>query len=132
MTGSIEFEKVSFEDARKALETTVMADAAKGWRGKRAPEPVEPLLDATVRWMDELPAALRPVAVARDFPRIANRLCEWWKRPARCEEYFAQLLMDHRGGRKGFPHAVAMELSKLGAHHATLYPYRQSIWDDVV
>jgi hypothetical protein len=132
MTFLIDFEKVSFEDARKALEAKITADEAKGWRGERAPERIEPLLEVTVRWMDSLPASLRPVALARDFPRIANKLCESWKRPARCDEYFKQLLIDHRGGRKGFPAAVAMELSKLAAHHASLYPYRHSIWDDVL
>ena len=132
MTAPLEFEKVSFEDARKALETKTRVDEAKGWRGERAPERIEPFLEATVRWMDSLPASLRPVGLARDFPRIANKLGESWKRPARCDEYFEQLLIDHRGGRKGFPFAVATEVSKLATHYAALYPYRRSIWDDVL
>ena len=45
---------------------------------------------------------------------------------------FEQLLLDNRGGRKGFPPDVAMELSKLATHYAALYPYRRSIWDDVL
>jgi hypothetical protein len=132
MTSPIEFEKVSFEDARKSLDATFGGDEAKGWRGRRAPERLESLQEGTVRWMDSLPPSLRPETLARDFPRIANHLCELWKRPVRCDEYFEQLLIDRRGGRKGFPSAVAMELSRLAAHYAVIYPYRRSIWDDVV
>jgi len=132
MTAPLEFEKVSFEDARKVLEVKTRFDETGGWRGERASERTQPLLEVTLSWMESLPASLRPVALARDFPRIANKLCESWKRPARCDEYFEQLLIDHRGGRKGFPAALAMELSKLASHHASLYPYRRSIWDDVL
>jgi len=132
MQAPIEFEKVSFEDAKKALEVKTRSDEVKGWRGERAPERIEPLLDTTAHWLESLPGYLRPVALARDFARIANRLGELWKRPARCDEYFQDLLMDRRGGRKGFPPAVAMELSRLASHHASLYPYRHSIWDDVL
>ena len=132
MTSPIEFEKVSFVEAKAALDAQVRGDESKGWRGERAQERTEPLLQATVLWMDSLSAPLRPVALARDFPRIANRIAEIWKRPARCDEYFQQLLIDHRGGRKGFPAAVAMELSKLSSHHASAHPYRHSIWDEVL
>ena len=131
MTSPIEFEKVSFEEARKALETKTRSDEVKGWSGERAPERIEPVFEATARWMDSLPGHLRPVALARGYPRIANKLGELWKRPARGDEYFQQLLIDRRGGRKGFPPAVAMELTKLASHYASLYPYRLSIWDDV-
>jgi hypothetical protein len=132
MNTPIEFEKVSFEDARAALDAKARGDEGKGWGGRRAPERAEPLLEATVAWMDALPASLRPVALARDFPRIANRLGEIWKRPARCDEYFQQLLIDHRGGRKGFPAEVAMEISTLASHYAATHPYRRSIWDEVL
>lgn len=131
MTTPIEFEKVSFDDARQALEAQVRVDQVKGWHGERAPQRAESLVDATVRWLDSLPGYVRPVALSREFPRIANRIGELWKRPARCDEYFQQLLIDHRGGRKGFPRAVSMELSQLASHYASVYPYRHSIWDDV-
>ena len=38
MTSPIDFEKLSFDDASKALETKIRDDQAKGWRGERAPE----------------------------------------------------------------------------------------------
>ena len=128
----IEFEKVSFEEARKALETKVADDKAKGWRGERAPPRDEPLLEATERWMATLPTPMRPLQTVKFYPRIANRIAEFWKRPARCDEFFQGLMMDHRGGRKGFPSAVALELSSLAAYYAKVYPYRHSIWDDVL
>jgi len=132
MQGPIEFEKVSFDEARKALETKARSDDAKGWRGERAPQPPEALLEPTARWVQSLPGYVRPVALSREFPRIANRLGEIWRRPARCDEYLQSLLVDRRGGRKGFPPAVAMELSNLAAHYAVIHPYRHSIWDDAL
>ena len=132
MQATIEFEKVSFDEARKALDTQTRSDEAKGWRGERAPERIEPLLEPTARWMESLPGCLRPVALARDFSRIANRLGDLWKRPAQCDQYLQDLLLDRRGGRKGFPSAVATELSKLAEHYASVHPYRHSIWDDVL
>lgn len=128
----IEFEKVSFDEARKALETKVREDAAKGWHGERAPQPAEPVFEATARWMQTLPAALRPVETAKAYPRIVNRLAELWKRPSRCDAYFQTLMLDDRGGRKGFPPAVALELSALATHYEKVYPYRHSIWDDAL
>jgi hypothetical protein len=132
MPSTSDFGKLSFSDASKALETKTRDDQAKGWRGERAPAANEPLMEFTTSWIDSLPLSLRPVALARDFPRIANTIAVIWKRPARADEYFQQLLLDNRGGRKGFPPDVAMELSKLAAHHAALFPYRRSIWDDVI
>ena len=89
-----------------------------------------PLLDATVAWIAQLPEHLRPVELARDFPRIANRLCETWRRPSACERYFDDLLVDRRGGRKGFPLKIASELTELRAHYARLYPAGHGAWSD--
>jgi hypothetical protein len=132
MEPPIEFERVSFDDARKALETKLREDQAKGWSGERAPQPPEPLFEATARWMETLPSTLRPAEMAKTYPRIANRLADLWKRPSRCEGYFQTLMLDTRGGRRGFPPAVAMEISALAAHYAKVYPYRHSIWNDVL
>jgi len=64
------------------------------------------------------------------FPRIANRLCETWKRPSVCEHYFDELLVDRRGGRKGFPLKIASELTELRAYYARLYPADHGAWSD--
>ncbi len=130
--GSLEFERISIEEANKAIDRRVRPATVKDWDGDRRPAPAEPLNDATVAWLGSLSFDLRPRALARQFPRIANRLCELWKRPAQCDAYFKTLIMDERGGRKGFPPEVATELSTLAAHYSSVYPYRHSIWDDVL
>jgi hypothetical protein len=132
MEPPIEFEKVSFDEAKQALETKLREDKAKGWHGERAPQPAEPLFESTARRMETLPRTLRPVELAKTYPRIANRIADLWKRPSRCDAYFQTLMLDSRGRRQGFPPAVAMEISTLVAHYAKVYPYRHSIWDDVL
>ncbi len=82
------YDKLSFTDASKALEIQARDDQAKGWHGERAPEVSEPLLEFTTAWIESLPPSLRPVALPRDFPRIANTLAVVWKRPARAERVF--------------------------------------------
>jgi hypothetical protein len=128
----LEFERISIEEATQAIDRRVRPGNVKDWDGERRPAPVEPLAEPTAAWLASLPAAVRPSQLARQFPRIANRVCELWKRPAQCDAYFKTLIMDHRGGRKGFPPAVANELATLAAHYASVYPYRHSIWDDVL
>jgi len=129
---SLDFERISIDEANKAIDRRVRPATVKDWDGERRPTPAEPLNDATVAWLGSLPFNLRPRALARQFPRIANRLCELWKRPAQCDAYFKKLIMDERGGRKGFPPEVAAELSTLADHYSSVYPYRHSIWDDVL
>jgi hypothetical protein len=75
---------------------------------------------------------LRPLETAKAYPRIVNRIAELWKRPTHCEVYLQALMLDKRGRRKGFPPAVALEISTLASHYAKVYPYRHSIWDDVI
>jgi hypothetical protein len=132
MIKPLEFERISIEEANKAIDRRVRPATVKDWDGERRPAPAEPLDDATVAWLASLPFDVRPRALARQFPRIANRLWEMWKRPAQCDAYFKKLIVDERGGRKGFPPEVAAELSTLAAHYSTVYPYRHSIWDDVL
>jgi len=127
---SLEFEKVSVDDARKALDGPSKAEATpKIVRRSADANPV--LLDATVAWMNELPYAARPTELAQRYPRIANSIAELWRRVARCEEYLDSLLVDQRGGRQGFPPAVGHELAALRAYYAELHPGQQSTWDMV-
>jgi hypothetical protein len=125
---SLEFEKISIDEARKNIDMIVRPQVANDWSRARAPQPRNALETATIQWMAGLPYEMRPRELSRQFPRIANRLCELWKRPAQCDPYFKELLVDNRGARKGFPMAVAMELSTLADHYATIYPYRGTVW----
>lgn len=76
--------------------------------------PPEPLWDATILWLTQLPESMWPLELARLFPRIANKLCGLWTNPALCNQYLAGLLMDSRdGAREGFPMRVAAEIAAL-------------------
>jgi hypothetical protein len=129
---SLEFEKVSVADARKALEGPPKTeDKDNAAPAVRRPGDVNPvLLDATIEWMAGLPYAVRPTELARRFPRIANSIAELWRRVSRCEEYLDSMVVDQRGDRKGFPPAVAMEITALRAYYAELHPRAKSTtWD---
>ena len=90
----------------------------------------EQLAEATTKWLASLPTDVQPVVLARDFPRIVNKLCELWKRPTLFDPYLLNLIFDQRGGRQGFPLSVASELVTLKAHYATVFPpSNRSIWD---
>ncbi len=132
MIKPLEFERVSIEEASQALDATRRPGSVQNWEGKRLPEAPAKLDEAAAAWLAALPASVRPKELARQFPRIANQLCLLWKRPSRCDAYFKQLVIDERGGRKGFPPEVAHEIATLRTHYATVYPYRHSIWDDTL
>jgi hypothetical protein len=132
MIKPLEFERISIEEANKAIERRVRPANVKDWDSDRPKVPPEPLAETTAAWLADLPPEVRPRELARTFPRIANRLCQLWKRPSQCDAYIKTLVMDERGGRKGFPPGVANELATLATHYATVYPYRHSIWDDAL
>jgi hypothetical protein len=132
MMKPLEFERISVEEAVKTIERNVRPSNVKDWDCDRRPRPAEPLTEAAAAWLASLSHEVRPLELARQFPRIANKLCALWKRPAQCDVYIRQLMMSDRGVRKGFPNEVAREISVLANHYATVYPYRHSIWDDVL
>jgi hypothetical protein len=125
---AIEFEKVSVADARPG-EPKHSDDRMSMFH--RVPEENNVLLNTTLTWMAGLPKDVRPMMLARRFPRIANSIAESWRRVARCEEYFDTLVVDSRGNRKGFPPEVARELIKLRGFYSTLHPDNRSVWDMV-
>lgn len=135
--GALEFEKVSLSDARKALDETGPAANAlprkeEHWEEQRKePSTSEPLGDAANAWMSELPEAVRPRQLALRYARLVNRLCKVWDEPARCERLLDDLMIDRRGGRKGFPLVVANELATLRDHYDKLHPHGKSAWEHV-
>jgi hypothetical protein len=64
-------------------------------------------------WLLRLPPKLRPVTLADAYPRVANRLARDWSDNFMLEVCFEDLLIDRRGGRRGFPPAVVRELKRL-------------------
>ena len=134
--GSLDFEKVSFTDARKALEETGPAAYAipkktENWEEKRAAPVSEPLSDEAAAWMAELPESVQPRQLALRYARLANRICEAWRTPLKCEKLLDELMMDRRGGRKGFPLQVANELATLRDHFHRLHHHGKSAWEHV-
>lgn len=118
------YEKVSVEDAKKALDEDRNNVRQLDWTHKRWRPPETTLLADTVAWLNDLPEGARPVEVARCYPRIVNDLCRLWKTPARWERYMESLLVVRREKRtrRGFPEPILKELAALSAHHAMLYP----------
>ena len=75
------------------------------------------LRERTFKWLATLPATVRPMATARQYARIVNRIGDLW---AHCEFtrlYFQSLLIDRRQGREGFPGVVRDELEVLQQYY---------------
>jgi hypothetical protein len=133
---ALDFEKVSIADARKALDESMKpADGSKrataDHERQRAPQPAESLRTTTMQWLLKLPTAVQPRQLQVRYPRIANRLASLWPEPARCEPYLDELITDKRGGRKGFPLAVAQEIATLRDHYHRLHHKGTVAWDHV-
>ena len=84
--------------------------------------PAQTLLAPTTRWLATLPLEVYPTALATCFPRIANALATFWARPDALTSYLSELLVDRRGGRKGFPLDVLDDLYQLKNYYARLHP----------
>ena len=136
---SFEFEKVSLDDARQALDDAVkpvggVSRAAVDHSQRRkagGPGGAEMLRTATLQWILKLPPHVQPRHLQVRYPRIANRLAAEWDHVAVCETYLESLLTDKRGGRKGFPLAVAQEIAGLRDYYFRLHHKNLTPWDHV-
>lgn len=77
----------------------------------------ESLSPLTPAWVRDLPRHVRPFELCMVYPRIANRIARSWDYVDLLESLFLELLVDHRGGRKGFPSAIALEILRLHSFH---------------
>jgi hypothetical protein len=135
-SGALEFEKVSLTDARKALEETGAAAYAvpkkhEDWEARRTQSATEQLGEEAHAWMAEMPESVRPNQLALRYARLANRLCSVWGDQKKCERLLDDLMIDRRGGRKGFPLPVANELATLRDHYFRLHHDGKSAWEHV-
>jgi hypothetical protein len=80
---------------------------------RRRSQPADRLLPLAEQWFDGFPAEVTPCALVSEFPRIANMLALQWRDRQACAAYFGELLVDRRGGRRGFPPAVQRDLERL-------------------
>lgn len=100
------------------------------WASRRKAQPVNVLLPATQRWLETLPEVVRPTTLAHKFPRIANRLAAAWSNPHESAACLRSLLVDERGGRKGFPGDVMDDLGDLREYLTQMNPLRDGVWSD--
>jgi len=115
------FETTDFAEARRALdEPPAGLEAARllrqpNWDSRRRPpQPTDhAILGRTVDWLLELAPNARPERLADSIPRIANALAERWPTPDAAAEYVSDLLIDRRGGRRGFPPEIKKEVVML-------------------
>jgi hypothetical protein len=89
----------------------------------------ENALPVTIEWAAKLPHDVRPMALIRGFPRIANFMAAAWQNPASLRPYLDELFVDRRGDRKGFPPEVMAELFALRGYFEELYPALDRRWD---
>lgn len=92
------------------------------WSRKRKTAPLDVILPSTLLWAGDLPKQVRPLALMRRHPRIANLLAANWNDPAAFHKYLGNLLVDRRGGRQGFSSEIKEELVRL----RTAYSLRTS------
>ena len=119
--GSLQFEVTDFSDARRALEEPPagleMARQVRPttWDSRRrAPLSTDHALGGrTLQWILSLRPDSRPVKLADSIPRIANEIAERWHDSEQTTGYLMSLLVDSRGGRKGFPSEIKRELVAL-------------------
>jgi hypothetical protein len=84
--------------------------STSGPSDRRRPQPLNQQLPATAKWAAALPAEVRLTALLQTIPRIANVIARLWQDDAGLRLYLDELLTDNRGGRRGFPPDVQLEL----------------------
>jgi len=118
---ALPFEATDFAAARRSLdEPPAGLEVARqlrspSWAGRRrAAEPTDhAILGRTVDWILNLAPDARPMHLADSIPRIANALAERWNNPHAAGAFVSDLLIDRRGGRRGFPPEIKKELVML-------------------
>lgn len=118
---ALDFEATDFAVARRALdELPAGLEAARqaratNWESRRRPAlPSDhAIAGKTVEWILKLAPNARPHRLAESTPRIANALADRWPDPAAAAAYVADLLIDRRGRRRGFPPEIKKELVML-------------------
>jgi hypothetical protein len=111
---------------------TEKSEFEKIFAARRGVQPSDALAKTTLVWLERIPPRERPQQLMTQFPRIANAISEAWPRPANCQKYFGELLIDHRGGRQGFPAEVLFEISSLKNYYETaVHRPPKTMWNPV-
>ncbi|SFI28694.1 hypothetical protein SAMN04515618_11622 [Collimonas sp. OK307] len=112
---AIPFEKVSVSEAKAVLDEALRNRQEKNWEHLRrmlGPADLN-LQEQTYDWLLSLPTDIWPLWLIKNYPRIANQFAEVWLTRSAGERLFAELLLDQRGTRKGFPEEVSREIMAL-------------------
>ena len=114
------------QDAERGLEASRPAPrTATEFLHLRKSNPANVVLPAGRQWMESLPAHVRPVKLSLQFPRLVNLIALEWERDAAIARLFADLLIDRRGRRSGFPTAIVRELHALRDYRYNARPSRR-------
>jgi hypothetical protein len=111
-----------------ARPASVAADDPK--RLRRG-SPANILVPPTLKWVESLPPNVRPNALLRQYPRIANLIAAAWRDPKAFYPYMDSLLTDKRGNRKGFPGEILNELVALQQFYEMRNRDDNSVWGDI-
>ena len=128
----------NLDRAGKRNEQVDQASASpdKGrWAIQRATErPEDRVLNLKAQaWFDSLPPGVRPYNLAQRYPRICNRIVERWRYPDLTIGFFDNLLTDRRGGRRGFPMTIAVEIAGLKKHcQAIVSATNDDVWNRAI
>jgi len=105
-------QRVNVRRTRRADSRSATADVTDYVTVRKA-APVNEPLPATMKWIARLPTSVRPYALLRQFPRVANALAIASRDNDALSECLYDLLVDRRGQRRGFPAEVTGELLAL-------------------
>ena len=95
-------------------------EAASRYASLRKLNPANIVVSAGRRWLDGLPPSVRPVIMVEQYPRIVNLVAVSWNDHNEFRSVMADLLIDHRGGRKGFPETILRELRALHNYYKAI------------
>ena len=100
---------------------------------RRKFDPVlDSLQESTITWILSLPPSVRPHALAKQYPRIANILANAWAQPSLFDQKLAEYVVDNRGGRRGFPMEILLDFANLRTYFSHIRAStRTDVWCSV-
>jgi len=111
--------------ARHSLLTLLLGQVTAApteppWAYVRAPltDDDQVLQSRTHHWLRCIPSGAHPKQLCRHFPRVANCIAAHWHDPLATGHLLTELMVDRRGGRRGFPPRVAADILRLYRQHA--------------
>jgi hypothetical protein len=123
------------EDRRLALAAPPAASLSNldlgGYQHVRKATPANRAFPRTLMWIATLPAEIRPTALVRRYPRIANLIAAVWGDSNCFGTYMESLLTDNRGNRRGFPPDVLDNLVSLQRYHDAMRAKESRTWNVV-